>query len=389
MPPGLSRGESVQIAIIRGEHATALHVEDNNTPVVAPFKLLTKYSNKPWDNPEQEILAPQRPPVPPTEYFTISLGGLDPEEFKPQSIPLPGFVGCLRGLRVADRDLKSLLHEPTGLDGELVSEGCHMKCDEKPCQNQGICTENFLKGESSCNCEHTSYFGPNCAEEKGASFNGDSFLHRKLNAQLSQEVRAQFAFSTKEKIEEKDLRSVLLLIDGNSEYFIVALNSNGSLEIEENLSTGKWRANLSHLASFTNGARHSVLYYRKGENANLLVDRKPVDLTFSALEEDLSEEVDLNLNDTETEEQADVQGAVINLGGLKLSEDERFKQYRNYSGCLSSEYFLPCGFCSIARIEDYNNFRKLLLFSIWFIFLIALLSKEYISLIIYRSAFER
>lgn len=39
-----------------------------------------------------------------------------------------------------------------------------MKCDEEPCKHQGICMEDFEKGESSCNCEHTSYIGEFCNE---------------------------------------------------------------------------------------------------------------------------------------------------------------------------------------------------------------------------------
>lgn len=54
-----------------------------------------------------------------------------------------------------------MLLSQTETDGILV--GCHMKCDEHPCKNQGICIEDFLKGESKCDCEHTSYYGEFCA----------------------------------------------------------------------------------------------------------------------------------------------------------------------------------------------------------------------------------
>lgn len=47
------------------------------------------------------------------------------------------------------------------INGILV--GCRMKCDERPCKNQGICIEDFQKGESRCACEHTSYYGDYCA----------------------------------------------------------------------------------------------------------------------------------------------------------------------------------------------------------------------------------
>lgn len=55
-------------------------------------------------------------------------------------------------------------------DGVLPN--CQVKCDTEPCKNGGICTENFAKQESYCNCEHTSFMGEFCMEEKGADFSG-------------------------------------------------------------------------------------------------------------------------------------------------------------------------------------------------------------------------
>ncbi|KAF4522760.1 hypothetical protein B566_EDAN012350 [Ephemera danica] len=322
---GLTRGESVQIAIIRGLEATTLHVEDGQSSTTAPFKLLTKYLNKPWRNPEFESLAPQRPPVPPSEYFAINLGGIDVEDFKTQANPLPGFVGCLRGLRVADKFLMSLLPNPMISEG--VSEGCNMKCDERPCHNQGICTEDFLNSESTCNCTHTSYFGPNCAEEKGASFNGDSYLLRNLNFQVDN-VMMQLAFSTKE-VPSKDYKSILLFIDKDPDYLMVALNSNGVLEIEESLKDGSWKANLTDSVSFSNGARHSVLYQRpEVGNARLWIDRKPVEIVY------IENDYILGNNESSSEEIM----ASVYVGGLRsMDMDARFKNYRNYNVQLATE----------------------------------------------------
>lgn len=48
----INKGESVQIAIIRTENNTTLHVNDKNTTIDKIPKLLTNYTNKPWINPE-------------------------------------------------------------------------------------------------------------------------------------------------------------------------------------------------------------------------------------------------------------------------------------------------------------------------------------------------
>lgn len=109
-----------------------------------------------------------------------------------------------------------------------------MKCDKEPCKHQGICMEDFQKGESSCNCEHTSYTGEFCSEgnktdpkvyrkhnnkynmmlflisEKGADFSGESLLRRQfvwkdeVNA-----IKVQLAFSSS---DTRQRNTILLLI---------------------------------------------------------------------------------------------------------------------------------------------------------------------------------
>jgi hypothetical protein len=58
-----------------------------------------------------EVLAPQRPPAPPTEYFQFNLGGYDIDNLIAGSnaTTLQGYVGCMRGLKIGDHlfDLSS------------------------------------------------------------------------------------------------------------------------------------------------------------------------------------------------------------------------------------------------------------------------------------------
>lgn len=48
----INKGESVQIAIIRTENTTTLHVNNKNTTIDKVPNLLNNYTNKPWINPE-------------------------------------------------------------------------------------------------------------------------------------------------------------------------------------------------------------------------------------------------------------------------------------------------------------------------------------------------
>lgn len=74
------------------------------------------------------MLAPQRPPAPPTEYFQLNLGGYDPETLlKVSDYPpkLPGYVGCMRGFQIGETllDLPSKIKkDDSGKEEELERE---------------------------------------------------------------------------------------------------------------------------------------------------------------------------------------------------------------------------------------------------------------------------
>lgn len=158
-----------------------------------------------------EVLAPQRPPAPPTEYFQLNLGGYDPltlVKVIPDVSFLPGYVGCLRGFQIGDTlvDLPSKIKET---DMGVIAK-CEMKCDSMPCKHGGICIEDFRHQEHACDCEHTSYYGEFCSDEKGADFSGESILLREyvLNGSVDH-VKVQLAFSS---MDVRQKNSVLLLL---------------------------------------------------------------------------------------------------------------------------------------------------------------------------------
>lgn len=109
----LNTGTSVQVAVIREEHATHMHVNEKNITINRGTSLLEDYSKKPWKSPEREVLSPHRPPAPPTEYFQFNLGGYDPTNLlrtNTDSAALQGYIGCIRGLKIGDNliDLEEL-----------------------------------------------------------------------------------------------------------------------------------------------------------------------------------------------------------------------------------------------------------------------------------------
>ncbi|KAL6432320.1 hypothetical protein ACFW04_006749 [Cataglyphis niger] len=349
--PNVNTGISVQIAIIRGENWTTLHVNEYNVTLNAAPVLLDTYSNKPWTNPEKEVLAPQRPPASPTDYFQVNLGGFDPDNLLrvgKEGALIQGYVGCLRGLMIGKYlvDLPSLASEANHEGSKGVLPNCQMKCDTMPCKNLGICTEDFNRQESSCNCELTSYFGEYCADEKGADFSGESVLQREfeLEGEVNQ-VKVQLAFSTSE-LRQRTTALLLVQTDNKRSYYLlVALTSEGQLIFEEDRDGSAAYGVRLNDRNFLNGARHSVYYVRDNNTATLLIDREPAQL------------IPLPGLPIRADEDETPGATEIQLGGLNTT-DSRFIAYKGYTGCLSNVVISINGGPGMKPLEEYMLFTK-------------------------------
>ncbi|CAG9793731.1 unnamed protein product [Diatraea saccharalis] len=344
----INKGESVQIAIIRTENTTTLHVNDKNTTIEKVAKLLTNYTNKPWINPDLEVILPQRPPAPPTDYFQMNLGGFDQFSLhlapRANILPQGGYVGCVRGFKIADHvvDLSRKAQDEIDQDLTGILPECNMKCDSEPCKNGGICTEDFTNQESSCDCELTSYFGEYCMEEKGADFNGESILQRKFvfTGDITR-VKIKLAFSSND-LRQKN--TVLLLVQTENKrryYLLVAITQDGYLKFEEDREYSAYGAEFKN-RNFLNGARHTVYYTRIGQEAKLLIDRIEVPL------EKLSPQGLWEMFDTGSNE--------VQIGGLNTT-DPRLKIYKGYNGCLSN-IFVEINEYIMKPLEEYMLFTR-------------------------------
>uniref|UniRef100_A0A8D8Y5X7 Contactin-associated protein-like 2 n=1 Tax=Cacopsylla melanoneura TaxID=428564 RepID=A0A8D8Y5X7_9HEMI len=333
--PDLSSGISVQLALIRHPNETILYVNDRNNSVPYGIQLLPTYSNKPWVNPELEVMSPQRPPAPPTDYFQVNIAGFEPDNLlvKPGHA-VTGYVGCMRGLKIGDNviDLFNTSGRNSSENDRLgLMNGCKMKCDDQPCKNKGVCIEGFGRGEkSSCNCEHTSYYGEFCDQEKGADFGGDSVITRKYTLEGPvHSIKVQLAFSSNDK---KERSMALLLVQTETKrsyYLLLALNEQGHLIFEEDREGdgGAYSAHLTNM-NYLNGARHSVYYKRQGNVATLLIDREPVVLV---------QIPGLSISGGPQETNSNEGANEVHIGGI-LTKDRRFDVYKNYTGCLSNVF---------------------------------------------------
>ncbi|KAF9811402.1 hypothetical protein SFRURICE_002771 [Spodoptera frugiperda] len=326
----INKGESVQIAIIRTENTTTLHVNENNVTIERTAKLLNNYTNKPWINPELEVIRPQRPPAPPTDYFQMNLGGYDPYSLhlapRATLYPQGGYIGCVRGFKIADHvaDLSRKALQTTDQDLTGVLPKCDMKCDSEPCKNGGICTEDFTNQESSCDCELTSYFGENCIDEKGADFTGESILQRKFNLSGPvHKVKIKLAFSSND-LRQKNTVLLLVQTENKRSYFLlVAITQDGYLKFEEN--------------------REEEAYGTEVKNRNFLNDRIEVPLE-KVPPQIVIPYVELGSNE-------------VQVGGLNTT-DPRLKIYKGYSGCLSN-ILVEINDYEMKPLEEYMLFTRL------------------------------
>lgn len=212
-----------------------------------------------------------------------------------------------------------------------VTEGvlpiCQVKCDAEPCKNGGICTENFAKQESYCNCEHTSFTGEFCVDEKGADFSGESSLQRKftLGGNKVEQVKLQLAFSSGDLRRASRVMLLLQTENDRSYYLMVGITPDGYIQFEEDREGYAMGAIIER--NFLNNIRHSVYYHRYGNNSLLLIDRQEVQLE--------------PVNVLELTAVADSGRNAAQIGGINTT-DPRFAVFKSYSGCLSSKTILAC-----------------------------------------------
>lgn len=199
-----------------------------------------------------------------------------------------------------------------------------MQCDAEPCKNGGICTENFASQESTCNCEHTSFLGEFCMEEKGADFSGESIMQKKftLDGKI-EKIKLQLAFSSGDLRRTSRILFLVQTINERSYYLMVALTQDGFLQFEEDREGSAFGAKVER--NFLNNARHSVYYKRNGSDAVLLIDREVVPL--------------LPITVVSSTIIADTGANEVQIGGLNTT-DPRFAVYKSYSGCLSSIWLI-------------------------------------------------
>lgn len=136
-----------------------------------------------------------------------------------------------------------------------------------------------------------------------------------------EKIKLQLAFSSGDLRRASRVMLLLQTENDRSYYLMVAITSDGFLQIEEDREGSAFSVVIER--NFLNNIRHSVYYQRTGDDAMLLIDREKV-----ALES----KVVLALTPV-----ADIGSNSVQIGGVNTT-DPRFAGLKSYSGCLSSSY---------------------------------------------------
>ncbi|CAL8122090.1 unnamed protein product [Orchesella dallaii] len=342
----LNHGIPVQIAVIRNETHTVLHVNDHRQESEGGVMLLERYSEMPWDNPELEIFTPPRPFAPISPYYQLLLGGFDNYALKPvgseASKHFPGMLGCLNGLQIG----KEHIQMGGMANHEDVLEGCKMVCDATPCGHGGICLEDFTKRTYTCDCTSTSYYGQRCEEENAATLQGESFMRRRFSNTMEKvdDIEARFGFTTGESGNDTVLLTVQ--IPGQSYSLVFSLNTKGKLILKE--TQGSIVEGATIRQNFADGQRHSVYFKRNWEETIFIVDQEEIHV------EGLSAE--FTFLTTHTSALQTNVGEVF-VGGVSDAVTE-LRHYQRFKGCFANIYVKVNNLEEIRPMDEYMGFVK-------------------------------
>lgn len=173
------------------------------------------------------------PPLGELESFILGGAVPDFQRYNKQVLSTEGFVGCLASIEI-NNDAPNLYSSLVSLCPS-VHHGCaDLSCSSESCSHDGECSING--GQVSCNCEMTSYTGPQCKDNSNFYFFGKTnkacgFIKYVINPALrnQQSDKLAFGFTT------TDVEALLVRVEGEQQYLEVRLNA-GALHVHANLA---------------------------------------------------------------------------------------------------------------------------------------------------------
>lgn len=228
----LTSGNTVQVKIDRRyQNHTVFTANKNRVSIPYPVKFLKSHEDFGIDKSMPDLVLLKPTDSEEWQQNEMFVGGVD----KDSTISMiPPFVGCIQGL-IANGKLVNLQEMASSLNAVNVTSvkpGCKMLCDEMPCKNGGLCTEDWQNESIKCDCDSTSYRGNLCDVDIGVFFERNSSVEYQLDEGVLdfENIEITFAFSTNNLANS----TLFLLMYANStRYLHIALLEDGKILVEE------------------------------------------------------------------------------------------------------------------------------------------------------------
>ncbi|XP_078602889.1 axotactin-like isoform X1 [Branchiostoma floridae x Branchiostoma japonicum] len=255
MATGISSGEWVDVVMSRSDNYLNIAANKTTKTVFIPVNLLSDYGQNPFPG-FSESIKPERPVAPPPQRTRVYVGGVPAS----MSTSRPGLLGCIRGLKIGENDVKSLASVAEKTDG--VTSGCQGKCDAGPCNHGGLCKEQWTA--FTCDCNDTSYTGSTCNEDVGSTFSGNTVIHHHANPTVNS-YNASLAFVSRQA-------GVLFHLSSyrSSNAVIISLLSTGQLQLL--VDHGSEKDTINTNGSFSDGVRHYIRFQGSRDSVAIQVD---------------------------------------------------------------------------------------------------------------------
>ncbi|XP_066941195.1 axotactin-like isoform X4 [Macrobrachium rosenbergii] len=337
-----NKGQSVQVKVLRTNTSTSLHVFTEGNYFKESLKMGVSllqeddYEQFPFGDsqPLPEMVYYPHSMTKPRPFFLVYLGSANDRQHDIRST-IPGFRGCIRGLKIGDTlmPLRKML-ATSAYPTEGIAPECKMACDTKPCLNGGKCTEDFqFFSNFHCECKDTSYTGATCNSEIAYTFSGNEWIKQDTSySPLDGDFTLELAFSTSERHHEPQAVALLRSTNPSSvhDYVLVWTGADGSIVVEAQLRDidedkihgAKVRPSEHNISAF-DGQRHYILVQKKGRRLTAQIDKK---------EREVGPMKSVYVSETPVK----ATPTSLYLGGIESTVDDRMMQYKGFHGCISN-----------------------------------------------------
>ncbi|KAH3733319.1 hypothetical protein DPMN_039745, partial [Dreissena polymorpha] len=303
---------------------------------------LESYTQKPFT--DEERVSPVRGPIAGPAGIHVYVGGVPFNMSSYQTL-----YGCIRGLKIGDTVFH--LQEEAQKTNGAVTAMCKDGCESSPCKNAGVCDEQWQDSRYVCDCAFSEFAGPTCETEASGYFTGESILQYNYKppkeAEETRTERLELVFRVNQEITQN---MILVFIYSERakgywthDFIIVYLDPNHGIYL--NTNQGYAIHGVGKAGRFADGKPHQLLYSRH-QGEMILTVRSASHPLFRNKSLSIDEEGigRVTVSDNTLDELDTIMiGGILNSQFDKIPDTADYRQYLNFTGCMSEVTFYPTG----------------------------------------------